>query len=345
MSTKLRAVASIASAVILAACSSSGTSSVPPAPSLAPTSPPSAIATPSPTEGAHFTFDHDAVVTTTTAGFASDLYINPGALIEVDGTLHMFPNVFSKWPGVMKIPHLTSTDGGTTWVLDKADPVIGSDDIPLANPGVDISTGYVADDGTWVLIYSTVDTSKPWVLGRATAPGPSGPWTFDAEPILEPGPAGAFDHGGVEWPSVVKRDGTWVMYYAGFDQPQSGTGAIGMATLGADGTWTKQAEPVLVASEKWEGRSLDRPRVVVAPGGLVTLYTGRDLTDRGLATSTDGRTWTKLPGPQIEHDDFPDTTKRSWDSALLLRDGKLVYFLEIGFQTTAIYRALLDSPA
>jgi hypothetical protein len=344
MGATIRRVSLIASVVILAACSSSGVSSVPPAPSSHQTSPPSATATPSPTEGIHFTFDADVVVSTATAGFPSELYINPGALLEVGGVLHMFPNVFSKWPGQVRIPHLTSEDGGTTWVADKDGDLLSSDGTPLANPGIDVSTGYVDDDGTWVLIFETVANSKPWVLGRATAPGPSGPWTYDEAPILEP-TAGSFDAGGIQWPSVVKSDGQWVMYYAGFDQIQSGTGSMGMATLGPDGSWTKRADPVMRASEKWEGRSVDRPRVVADSNGLVMLYTGRDLTDRGLATSADGLTWTKLPGPQIEQEDFPVKGQRSWDSALLLRDGKLVYFLEIGSQTTSVYRALLDWPS
>jgi predicted GH43/DUF377 family glycosyl hydrolase len=342
MGATIRRVSLIASVVILAACSSSGVSSVPPAPSSHQTSPPSATATPSPTEGAHFVFDPDPVVSTKTAGFPYNLYINPGALIESGGVLHMFPNVFSEWPGMVRIPHLTSTDGGTTWVADTEADLISSQKTPLANPGIDVSTGYIADDGTWVLIFETVSRSAPWALGRATAPGPSGPWTYEADPILK-GTAGTFDAGGVQWPTVVKLGDQWVMYYAGFDLQQGGVGAIGMATLGADGTWTKRAEPVVVATEKWETRSLDRPRVVVDDAGLVMLYAGRDLTDRGLATSTDGIAWTKLPGPQIEREDFP-VKERAWDSALLLRDGKLVYFLEIGFNTTAVYRALLDRP-
>jgi predicted GH43/DUF377 family glycosyl hydrolase len=102
----------------------------------------------------------------------------------------------------------------------------------------------------------------------------------------------------------------------------------------------KHAEPVLVPSEKWEGRSLDRPRVVVTPDGLAMLYSGRGITERGLATSTDGIAWTKLPGPNIQQKDFP-VNQRAWDSALLYRDDQLEYFLEIGFRTTAIYRATL----
>ena len=330
-------------AATLASCSAIGSpGSLPPATSQAPTSQAPPTATPAPSAGPRFVFATDVAVDPELAG-SSDLYINPGALLEADGVLHMFPNLFSTWPGRVRVPHLTSSDGGTTWVLDADAPVLSSDDMPLADPGIDVSSGYIADDGTWVLVYETVANSKPWTIARATAPGPTGPWTFDAEPILAPGGTGAFDRGGVQWPSVVELDGKLLLFYAGFDAAQGGTGAIGLATLGDDGTWTKHPAPVLAATEKWEGRSVDRPRVVATPDGLVMVYAGRDLTDRGLATSTDGVTWTKVPGPAIERDDFP-AGGRSWDAALLYREATLTYYLEIGSETTKVYRATLAWP-
>ena len=296
------------------------------------------IATATAIPAVRFTFDEDVVVDTTIAG-TDDLYINPGAVIEDGGVLHMFANSFSEWPGRVAVPHLTSEDG-TKWTLVGSAPVLSSDDAALANPGIDVSTGFVADDGTWVLIFETVSSSTPWVLGRATSPSPDGPWTIDDEPILTPGAAGAFDAGGLQWPSVVRTEGGYLLYYAGFDLAQSGSGSIGLATSTDGITWTKHPEPVLLPSEKWEGRSLDRPRVVVTPDGLAMLSSGRGITERGLATSADGIAWTKLPGPNIQQKDFP-VNQRAWDSALLYRDNQLEYFLEIGFKPTAIYRATL----
>lgn len=288
-----------------------------------------------------FTFDEDAVLDRAGAG-TSDLYINPGAVIEHEGVLHMFPNLFSQWPGRVRVPHLTSSDG-SAWTLDETAEPLSSEDIPLADPGIDVSTGFVTDDGTWVLIFETVSSSRPWLLGRATAPSPAGPWTIDPEPIVEPGPAGTFDAGGVQWPSVVRHGDEYLLFYAGFDMPQGGNGSIGLATSLDGVTWAARDEPVFGATERWEGRSVDRPRVAATAGGLVMVYAGRDLTDRGIATSADGTTWSKVPGPSIERDDFP-ISARSWDAALLYRDGQLEYFLEIGFETTSIYRATLDWP-
>ena len=342
----MRRATSIVLVLLLAACggaaspgpsapASSSAPSAGPTPRITPTTPPPVTK--------RFMFEKGDVVDTTLAG-TSDIYINPGAVIERDGVLHMFPNSFSVWPGRMLVPHLTSSDGGATWTLDKKSKPLDSTGMKLADPGIDVSTGFVTDDGTWVLIYETVSTSTPWLLARAIAPGPEGPWTVEETPILEPGAAGAFDAGGVQWPWVIRIDDRWAMYYAGFDSPQGGTGSIGVAFSDDGRTWTKNEAPVLVATERWEGRSLDRPRVVATPDGYAMVYAGRTLTNRGLATSTDGLTWTKVPGPNIERKNFPVAEPGSWDAALIYRDGRLVYFLEIGGQTTKIYRATLAWP-
>src|SRR5690349_18523343 len=194
----IAAIASIALiADLVSACSSSPVAST--APSAAPTNLATPLITPTPPPAVtqRFVFDKDRVVDTKLAG-TDDLYINPGAVIEKDGVLHMFPNSFSAWPGRMLIPHLTSTDGGATWVLDRKTQPVDSTGFELANPGIDVSTGFVTDDGTWVLIYESVSTSVPWKLARMTAPSPEGPWTVEHTPILQAGASGSFDQGGIE---------------------------------------------------------------------------------------------------------------------------------------------------
>lgn len=345
------AAGATALAVLLGACTSAtlpssgpsaastGAAATPAASAAAsgsPTTPPAVTKT--------FSFEPDPVVDTKLAT-TGDLYINPGALIEVDGTLHMFPNSFSKWPGRMKIPHLTSKDG-ETWTLDSKADILDSEAsglFPMADPGIDISTGYVADDGTWTLLFQNVSNTDPWKVYRMTATSAQGPWTVDPKPVIDVGAAGEFDATGVQWPSVVRIGDRWAAYYAGVSGTGRGTGQIGVAFSDDGVTWTKQQGSLLKATEAWELRSLDRPRVVSTPSGLVMLYTALDLNRRALATSTDGVTWTKVPGPNIEQKDFP-LQGGSWDSALRYSNGALEYFLEIGNQTTSIYRATLAWP-
>lgn len=287
----------------------------------------------------------DPTVTRHQAG-TEERYINPGAVIEHDGRLHMFANVFTAWPGPVRVQHLVSSDG-VSWTLDPAEPVIVSQDVPLGGEGADVSTGFVAEDGTWVLIFETVSSTDPWLLGRATAPAPEGPWTIDPAAILHGGDEGAWDDGGLNWPSVVRTEHGYAMYYTALERPR-GKGVIGLAESSDGITWTKRDAPVLEATRDWEGGSLDRPRVAITPAGMVIVYAGADLTDRGLAWSQDGVTWQRDgDAPAITQDDFP-VDGRAWDAALVYREGALHYYLEIGtasgLEGTHIYRAVAELP-
>lgn len=347
MRTPARRIALLATlAVLLAGCRATPPPTTPPtAPTQAGTSAaPLPTTTDAPAVTVRFEFGDEAVVDPALVG-TNDKYINPGAVIEVDGVLHMFANSFSNWPDLIRVPHLTS-ENGVTWTLDAEAAPLSSDDsdmFPMADPGIDVSTGYVADDGTWVLFFETVQRGSPWEVWRMTAPTPQGPWTVDDEPSLPVGEAGAFDAGGVQWPSIVRARDRWAMYYTGLAATGRGSGVIGVAFSDDGVTWAKEAGPALVATEDWEVGQLDRPRVVAIDGGLVMVYAGLDLTTRGLATSTDGLTWAKGAGPSIERSDFP-VVGASWDAALLHRGGQLEYFLEIGQLTTKIYRSTLAWP-
>ncbi|HEX6128347.1 MAG TPA: hypothetical protein VF071_04915 [Candidatus Limnocylindria bacterium] len=341
-------VALFATAMALSACGGSTASSgggtpspAPSAESMAPSAEPSAEA-PQTT----FTFaSADPVVTREQTG-VDEAFINPGAVFEHDGEFHMFANLFTGFPGVSQVPHLTSPDG-ETWTLAEAAPVLTTQGIDFAPTGAHVSSGFVTDDGTWVLILESLTSLEPWRLGRATAPAPEGPWTVDPQPILEP-QDGGFDAGGLSWPTVVRTDDGYAMYYTARAEA-GGPGVIAMAISPDGATWTRTAEPVLEASAEWEDGSLDRPRVAVTPNGLVMVYSGADLTDRGVATSQDGVTWQRDGElPVITQDDFP-VDGRCWDASLLYRDGMLHYILEIGSGSasgggTQLYLASAQQP-
>ena len=274
-----------------------------------------------------------------------EAYINPGAVIDTDGTLHMYANVFTDWPGEMQVMHLTSTDG-VDWTLAQADPVLVSTDVPFARPGFDVSTGFIAPDGSWVLVFETTSIVHPWEIGIATAPGPDGPWTVAPTPVLS-GTEGAWDAGGLAWPSVVATDEGFAMYYSAFATNPRET-VIARATSSDGLAWTKGDGPVFVPAARWERAGIDRPRVVPAGDRYVMVYSGSDLTDRGVAFSQDGIDWERDGGaPAIQMEGYP-VDGRAWDAALVHRHGVLTYYLEIGVATattgTEIYRATAPLP-
>ena len=210
----------------------------------------------------------------------------------------------------------------------------------------DVSTGFVAEDGTWVLVFETDSNGSPWVLGMATAPGPDGPWTVAPEPILAGSP-GSYDAGGLAWPSVVATEDGYAMYYSTFATAPRDK-VIARATSPDGRTWTKDAAPVLEPEAQWEGRGVDRPRVVATDNGLVMVYSGALLTSRGVAFSDKGVAWRRDGDAPAITDDALPVDGGAWDAALIQRDGQLTYFLEIGVATqavgTEIYRATAPLP-
>jgi predicted GH43/DUF377 family glycosyl hydrolase len=334
MRPRLPSIAILASASLaLAACGGTTTPSESAMPSgTAATSASVAPSLPPPTTA--FSFDSDEPVVSREQTRIEEAFINPGAVFEHEGEFHMFANLFTGFPGISQVPHLTSPDG-VTWTLAEREPVFVTDDIDFAATGAHVSSGFVADDGTWVLIFSSLTSLEPWRLGRATAPGPDGPWTVDPEPILEPGEEGEADAGGLSWPSVVRTDDGYAMYYTAKATVAGGNSFIAMATSPDGETWTRADRPVLEAALDWEEGALDRPRVAVTPDGFAMVYSGGDLTNRGIAYSSDGVTWERDGGaPVITQDDFP-VDGRCWDASLILVDGTLHYILEIGSGTAS----------
>jgi len=338
---------SATSAFILLGCGGPVSSSAPPSELYRSAAPPSSVAPskpPVPPE-TQFSWDGDEPAVSRERTGLDEAYINPGAVIDDDEALHMYANLFTNWPGDVQTVHLASPDG-VEWTLDQEDPVLDSDDVPFARPGFDVSSGFIAHDGTWVLVFATVSISQPWEIGLATGPGPDGPWTVAPEPVLS-GTQGSWDAGGVAWPSVVPSDAGFAMYYSTYATNPKET-VIARARSDDGLAWTKDDSPVLEPEASWEGTGLDRPRVVRVGDRYVMVYSGTDLTDRGVAFSTDGLTWERDgEAPAITMEDFP-VDGRSWDAALIERDGVLTYYLEIGTATasigTEVYRATAPLP-
>ena len=346
----LRTIAAIVAAASLVMACASPSASIPVVPSGSPSMAPRPSATPAPSEPAapsiKFAWpDGDRPTVTRALTGIAEAYINPGAVIDDGERLHMFANVFTNWPGLVQVSHLVSDDGAE-WSLAAEGPVLTSEDVPFARPGVDVSTGFIAPDGRWVLVFETVNGASPWEIGLATAPGPDGPWSIGSEPVLA-GSAGDYDAGGLAWPSVVPTADGFAMYYSTFETDRR-AGVIARATSVDGLAWTKDPEPVLSPETTWEGRGLDRPRVAPIPDGFVMVYTGARLDHRGTAFSTDGVTWVRDgETAAITDADFP-VDGHAWDAALTYRDGVLTYFLEIGIATQAIgtevYRATAELP-
>ncbi len=132
-----------------------------------------------------------------------------------------------------------------------------------------------------------------FALPAPNAAGPRGPfvWQASQNPVIE-----RADVSDVLNPSVVRYRGSYWNLYSSYDRH---TWRTALATSPDGEQWTGRG--IVLSPSGWEGS-------YIAANGSALVYEDRiwywyeagDPLRIGLATSTDGITWTKLPGPVIE---------------------------------------------
>jgi hypothetical protein len=155
---------------------------------------------------------------------------------------------------------------------------------------------------TLYLFYAGTDGGGTISIGVATAPvsGFTGKnWTKHAgNPILTVGAGGSWDETGAFAPWVIYDEdaATWKMWYTGRNAVDAWK--LGYATASSPfGTWTKYGSNPIMTSGGWEGTQLHHPAVIrESATSYKMLYSADEITtsaEIGLATSTDGISWTK----------------------------------------------------
>ncbi len=149
-------------------------------------------------------------------------------------------------------------------------------------------------------------------------------------PVLDPGPSGAWDDGFVGIPSILFDGNTYHMWYAGRNNIQR----IGYATSPNGITWTKyddptttgpffaESDPVLNPGQPgaWDEKQATAPFVLLCDTTYHMWYRGKDYTSNegppsiGHATSKDGINWEKdtLNNPVLS-----PGTAGSWDAGYI----------------------------
>jgi len=211
-------------------------------------------------------------------------YILPAAYFTVDDNLHAYVVGFGPTSGDQEVFHAVSADG-LEWTVDDEDPFrdLGLELLP---PGP-IPTSILKTDAGYVMYLwasssGTGQTSQIW---RATASKPEGPWRADPEPVLPVGPAGAWDDGGLDFPTVVAtQDGYSMLYSAnGGTSPQAGR--IGLATSTDGSSWERMDEPVISAGLcPYDAEYTAAPRLTEVTDGYLVLYN----EDRNIGAATAG---------------------------------------------------------
>lgn len=254
-------------------------------------------------------------------------YASPGAAVYAGGRFYIFHPGSTAAGRAASEGYVSSSDGKSFAAPSPDQPVLTPQQVSAAGiavtGNVDVYS-VVVDGGKWFMFF-TVTSGSPFTgsIARATAASADGPWTVDPAPILTPSAEG-WDAGGVGFPSVVKTDQGWTMYYL------SDSGAMGRAVSTDGATWTRPAgdpsttNQVLKTSPSGQLSPLtvDAPRV--AWTGKSWLMTYHDSDAIKYSTSQDGVKWT----PGLPLVDSSAMGKPINYSSLVVQGGTAYLFVE-----------------
>jgi hypothetical protein len=197
----------------------------------------------------------------------------------------------------------------TEWTRNANNPVL----IPGGTGSWDESSAIV----NTVLFHENI--YKMWYegdggIGYATSPDGI-IWTKDTlnNPVLEPGPAGAWDEMEINNASVLFKDNNYHMWFSGIDFFDDNR--IGYATSPDGINWTKDSlNPIIDHGNpgSWDDEEVMHPFVIYENDTLKMWYNGHDgITQRILyATSIDGKTWNRFTQHPMLEPGFGGT----WDN-------------------------------
>jgi predicted GH43/DUF377 family glycosyl hydrolase len=124
-------------------------------------------------------------------------------------------------------------------------------------------------------------------------------WRKAPFPVMDFGPRGSWDERGLADPYVIKAGGYFYLFYLGEDRARRQRLGVAQSLDGEH--WRKlRSNPILELGKygSFDEMGLGEPAVWTAHGYYWMLYTGRDAHENrrlGMARSTDGVHWVKLP--------------------------------------------------
>jgi predicted GH43/DUF377 family glycosyl hydrolase len=170
---------------------------------------------------------------------------------------------------------LARSSDGRSW-RKHPDPVLSGgprgswDERAVADP-------YVIRAGDFFyLVYLGEDRGRRQRLGLARSRHGIEWEKLRSSPILETGPAGAFDENGLGEPAVWTSHGRWWMLYTGRDRQEFRRLGLAWSTDGVE--WRRYSETaVLAGSQPWNSKVICDPEVELTADGVRVWFGGGDV--------------------------------------------------------------------
>ena len=223
------------------------------------------------------------------------------------------------------------SNDGINWSKPISNPILypgnyGTWDSWAVHPGA----VFRDDDGIYKMYYCGYsDQYLQWHIGLATSFDGIN-WEKYPQPILYGTSGWEYQIGAS---SIIKKDGIYYLYYYGRTLP---TYAIAVATSIDGINFTKYSgNPILTTQEPWELNGVLYPSVISQTDYFNMIYMNSDGTGFGLATSTDGLSWTKAnTNPFFTN----QNTSNNWAA------GKIAYpyWLKLSNETRIYYSGLMS---
>ena len=253
-------------------------------------------------------------------------YYSLSPSVSFNSATNQYRMWFTSYNGTWRISMATSSDG-TTWTPHFGNPVLVGDGGVFESNGVAYADVVSVNDSLR-MYYTAIDATGGSAISLAISADGIHWSKYSGNPLLTR-QAGTWESTNMHDPKVYFDGLAYTMFYVGYDGNRARTG---MATSVDGITWTRNSSnPILQEGPpgSWDQGAALLNSFVFHDGKFYVFYEGSFpiSTLVGLATSTDGVTWTKYPGNPV----FVGGSPGSWDSriyigSMRIRNDQLQYW-------------------
>jgi predicted GH43/DUF377 family glycosyl hydrolase len=219
-----------------------------------------------------------------------------------------------------------------TWKRSEANPILPVSAQPLCY-AIEPSVLYDSVNQAYRMWYCSYDCGGALTISTAVSSDGETWIPYGGNPVLTPGISGSWDSQTIWAAEVVKVYGMYYMFYSGWNGQHI---QIGLAKSEDGLAWQKDySNPVLGvgSANAWDRDHVTYARVLYEENRFMLWYDGRSgqAISTGMATSTDGRTWTKHPSNPV----LTPAASGQWDDrwrapGAIVREGSRYLMLYVG---------------